>query len=160
MDFIAYRKMASTCPISMSMLDLDVPAHPGEKVSITFAKLLGKVALFRQHRDEMHCHEGGCGEQRNPKIVHRNAKSDHKKRNPHIRRIASEAVRALQNQLWRGLPGNRALTCACEPNARRDDQTRTADKKENAGSKADPRSHFERKRGSHTLNNHPRNDCA
>jgi hypothetical protein len=86
MDFIAYRKMASRCPISMSMLDLDVPAHPGKKVSITFAKLLGKVALFRQHRDEMHRHEGGRGEQRNPKIVHRKAKSDHKERNSHIHR--------------------------------------------------------------------------
>src|SRR6201993_1598147 len=115
------------CPISMSMLDLDVPAHPGKKVLIVFAKLLGKVALFRQHRDEMHGHESGRGEQRNPKIVHRKAKSDYKERNPHIHRIASEAVRPLQNQLWRGLPGNRALTCACEPNARRNEQTRTAD---------------------------------
>src|SRR5579859_2702567 len=106
----------------------------------------------------MHYQERRRREQRNPKIVHSKTKSDHKKGDPHIHRVASEAIRPLRNQLWRGLPGNRVLTCALEQNARRGNKAHPAGDNENGCREAKPPGKHERQWHSLTLNNHSQNN--
>src|SRR5260370_17383180 len=73
---------------------------------------------------------------------------------PHIQRVASEAIRPPQNQLWRGLPWNRALTCALEQNTRRGNKAHPAGENENGCREAKPSGKHERQWHSLTLNNH------
>src|SRR5260370_1409670 len=137
---------------------LEIPSNLSKKTPITLSKLCCKIALFRQHRDEMHHQERRHREQRNPKIVHSKTKSDHKKSNPHIHRVASEAIRPLQNQLWRGLPGNRVLACALEQNARPGNKAHAAGENENGCREAKPPGKHERQWHSLTLNNRSQNN--